>query len=82
MERRDQTSKRRRISNIQVRLRMKEETRSIPRFGPLFPCESWWFSRKTMEKDKEIWGKFCVQFLSFQELPLRRYGKRLDKYFS
>ena len=25
---------------------MKQETKIIPRFGPLFPCESWWFSRE------------------------------------
>lgn len=29
-----------------VGLRLKQETKIIPRFGPLFPRESWWFSRK------------------------------------
>lgn len=47
-------------------LRVKKESRIIPRVGPLFPCELEEFSRKKeTQKDKEIWEQFCIQFLSF-----------------
>lgn len=44
-----------------VRLRMKKETRIIPRFGPQFLSELLWLSRKKRtQKDKGIWEKFYV----------------------